>query len=102
MRAHLGGDERVALVDLAEPVEHLGQLGRVDRLDGDLDDGARVELERSEDVRLEPEVKVTSCCHDAAAAQVVLRRYRTVSCIRRTHVLDAPQDLVSFSGTKVN
>ena len=45
-------EERVALVDLTQAVQHLGELGGVHGLDCDLDDRLSVELERPEDVEL--------------------------------------------------
>ena len=50
--AHLGRQEGVALVDLAQPVQHLRQLRRVERLDRDLDDGPCVVVDRQEDLGL--------------------------------------------------
>jgi len=49
---YLGGQRWVALVDLAEAVQHLGKLRRVDGLHRDLDHRRRVELERPEDLGL--------------------------------------------------
>mmetsp|Transcript_12875 Transcript_12875/g.38024 ORF Transcript_12875/g.38024 Transcript_12875/m.38024 type:complete len:676 (+) Transcript_12875:129-2156(+) len=46
---HLGREQRVRLVELAQPLEHLRQLGRVERLRRDLHRRERVEGERAED-----------------------------------------------------
>ncbi len=40
-------------------------------------------------------------CVRTVRAQAILAKYRTVSCIRRTYVQDAPQNLVLISGSKV-
>lgn len=50
--ACLGDREGVALVDLAQRLHHLGQLGGVERLHGGLDHGHRVEVQRLEDVHV--------------------------------------------------
>ena len=49
---HLGGDERIALINLAKSVKHLGQLGRINRLHGYLQYRVCVELEWTKYVRL--------------------------------------------------
>lgn len=53
-RAYLGGERRVALVDLAQAVQHLGQLGGVDRFHSDLDNRGGVELQGPENLSLRP------------------------------------------------
>ena len=45
-----GRRERVALADLAQPLGHLGQLGRVERLDRQAEDRGRPKVERREDL----------------------------------------------------
>mmetsp|Transcript_51916 Transcript_51916/g.135484 ORF Transcript_51916/g.135484 Transcript_51916/m.135484 type:complete len:1224 (-) Transcript_51916:361-4032(-) len=45
----LGAEKRVRLVDLAEAVKHLGQLGGVEGLQSDLDDALGAVLQRPED-----------------------------------------------------
>uniref|UniRef100_A0A480F5T5 116 kDa U5 small nuclear ribonucleoprotein component n=1 Tax=Sus scrofa TaxID=9823 RepID=A0A480F5T5_PIG len=49
---HLGGERRVALVDLAQAVQHLGQFGGVDRFHSDLDNRGGVELQGPENLSL--------------------------------------------------
>mmetsp|Transcript_28556 Transcript_28556/g.64657 ORF Transcript_28556/g.64657 Transcript_28556/m.64657 type:complete len:233 (+) Transcript_28556:1590-2288(+) len=46
---HLGGEERVGFVQLTQPLKHLGQLRRVERLRGDFHHRHRIERERPED-----------------------------------------------------
>lgn len=53
-RAYLGGERRVALVDLAQAVQHLGQFGGVDRFHSDLDNRGGVELQGPENLSLRP------------------------------------------------
>lgn len=43
--SHLGNCQRVALVDLAQALHHLGQLARVKGLGGDLDDALGLEAQ---------------------------------------------------------
>ena len=49
---HLGRQQRVRLVELAQPFEHPRQLGRVERLSGELHHRHRVEGERPEDAHV--------------------------------------------------
>ena len=49
---HFGDSQRVALVDFAQALDHLGQLGRVQRLCGNLHDRLALELQGSENVDL--------------------------------------------------
>ena len=49
---HLGVEQRIALVHLAQAVQHLRQLGRIHRLHGYLDHRARVEAQRAKYLRL--------------------------------------------------
>ena len=55
-RAYLGGEGRVALVDLAQAVQHLGQLRGIDWLHGNLDNGCGVEFQGPEDLSLRPKM----------------------------------------------
>ena len=60
--AYLGGEGRVALVDLAQAVQHLGQLRGIDWLHGNLDNRRGVELQGTEDLSLRP--KIQQSCED--------------------------------------
>ena len=50
--AYLGGEGRIALVDFAQTVQHLGELGGVDRLHSNLDNRCGVELQGPENLSL--------------------------------------------------
>ena len=55
--AYLGGEGRVALVDLAQAVQHLGQLRGIDWLHSNLDNRCGVELQGPEDLSLRPKIQ---------------------------------------------
>ncbi len=57
------------------------------------------EQKRCTEPKLAPDLETVSS--DGVLGTVQFLVYRTVSCKRRSHVQDAPQDLVQFSGTKV-
>lgn len=58
-QADLCGERWVALVDLSQPVQHFGQLRRVDGLHCNLYHRRRVELERPENLSLKQEMSKT-------------------------------------------
>jgi hypothetical protein len=53
--------KRVALVHFPKAVQHFRQLGRVDRLHGNLDHRRRIESQRSENFGLFDKIKIKTC-----------------------------------------
>jgi hypothetical protein len=49
---NLGREEGIRLVDFSQTVEHLGELGRCDRLDGDFEDRLGDVADRRKDVEV--------------------------------------------------